>query len=391
MLSTITVLELGEGQAVAYACKLLRDFGARVIKVEGPNGDPLRQSPPKRNNGDSALFLHLNAGKESVALDIATPGGRSVLRKMIRQTDVLFESLPVDHAREVGVTYPGLRHLNPKLVMASITGFGKAGPRAWYKATDLTGVASGGLALTMPTADIEGEQGLPMRPAGQFAHVTAAIDAASWTIAALIGRNFSGKGAYIDVSEQEAVAHKMARHTSQTSVDNQLPYWAMTRTYGGSSRFYPCKGGHVHFFSNRDAFRRNMQSVMGFAEPDATSSSDSQDEMASWDSFEQTVRTWLLERTGNEIVALCQAKGIPSAPVNRPEQIMADPHIQARGSLHEVDGVLLPGSPVRLSALQQANTGPAPRLGEHTDAVLEDWLGYTARTIRSVRSKGGIN
>ncbi|MEK7873122.1 MAG: CoA transferase, partial [Chloroflexota bacterium] len=259
----LTVVEYSHGVAAAFAGKLLSDFGARVVKVEDPRGDPSRKLPPLVPNGGSALFAYLNTGKDSVIVNQASTAGRRVFRDMVRRADVLVEDLSPGQSQRLGVSYRSMCRVNRALVMVSITGFGRSGPRAGYRSTALVNVAAGGLALTMPNADEKTGVAVPLRPGGTFSHFAAGLNAAITTLAALMRRNATGSGAYIDMSEQEAVLHNIARHVTQYTVEGKLPVWALSKSYGGGGGIMKCKDGYIMFHVAEEHFWQALLDVMG--------------------------------------------------------------------------------------------------------------------------------
>lgn len=337
------------------------------------------------------MFLYLNTGKESVTINQRVAAGRELFRDLVRQADILIEDLPVKRARQLGVTYRALKMVNRQLVMVSVTGFGRTGPRAWYKATDLVSVAAGGLALTMPNADPETGHGAPLRGGARFGHASAALNAAFLAVAALMRRSLTGKGTYIDISEQETVLHNVARHLTQYTVDGQLPLWAMSQSYGGSSSMVRCKDGYIHLFLTDEEVWQALLDVMGRpAWGGDERFRERQGRGANWNEIEPRLEAWCMERTSVEVFYACQARGIPCAPVNTPDRLIADPHVQARGALVQVDGLTMPGAPVRLTATPHAIRHPAPGLGQHTEAVLSGWLGYGHSKIENLRRDHAI-
>lgn len=385
-LQGLTVLEYSHGVAASFAGKLLGDFGARVIKIEDPEGDPVRSLPPLLSADGSAIFAYLNTGKESVVINQRTAEGRDIVRGLASRADALIEDVPAQRARRLGLSYRAIKRTNPALVFVSITGFGMSGPRARYKATDLVSVAAGGLALTMPNTDETTGQIVPLRPGGYFSHFTAAVNAGILALAALMRRGFTDKGAYIDVSEQETILHNIARHVTQYTVDGGLPYWALAKSYGGGGSVLRCKDGYVHFHFGEEHMWQAMLDVMGrpaWAEEERFRRRDQR--FAHWNEIEPRLEAWCMERTGMEIFHACQAKAIPCAPVNTPDRLIADPHVQARGALLQVAGLTMPGAPVRLWETPHAVRHPAPKLGQHTDDVLAEWLGYSRPQIEELR------
>ncbi|MDO8532751.1 MAG: CoA transferase [Dehalococcoidia bacterium] len=387
----LTVVEYSHGVAAAFAGKLLSDFGARVVKVEDPRGDPSRKLPPLVPSDGSALFAYLNTGKDSVTVNQASTAGRRVFRDMVRRADVLVEDLSPGQSQRLGVSYRSMCRVNRALVMVSITGFGRSGPRAGYRSTDLVNVAAGGLALTMPNADEKTGVAVPLRPGGTFSHFAAGLNAAITTLAALMRRNATGSGAYIDMSEQEAVLHNIARHVTQYTVEGKLPVWALSKSYGGGGGIMKCKDGYIMFHVAEEHFWQALLDVMGRPAWSRDERFRRRDvRFANWDKLQPHLDEWCGARSAWEIFHACQARGIPCAPVSTPDRLVSDPHIIARKALIQVDGLTMPGAPVRLAVTPHAVRHPAPALGQHTEDVLGEWLGYTPAKIAALRKSHAV-
>ena len=205
VLGDITVLELSQGIPGAYCGKLLASLGARVIKVEPPEGDAGRSLPPFAGDTPhperSAPFLYLNTAKESIALDLARAPGRSVFRRLVPEADVIVESYPPGTLARWGLSYAALSALNPGLILASITPFGQDGPYRDYLTNEIVAEALGGLLFTIGSPGRE-----PLKMGGNPALHNAGGAAFSAIMAALWQRDRTGQGQQIDLSIQEATA-----------------------------------------------------------------------------------------------------------------------------------------------------------------------------------------
>ncbi len=201
-LDDLRVLDL-TGEMGAYATKLLADLGADVIRVEPPDGDPLRAMPPFWHDEVAAdrglTFLHLNTNKRSITLDITTDEGRDLFRKLVATADVVAETFEPKYLDSLGLGYTELSAIKPDIILTSITGFGQDGPHAHYKSVDIVGVAMSGMMT------LAGEKDDPPNLApGSQGYVCASIDGAAGTLMALVHRDRTGEGQHVDVSMQEA-------------------------------------------------------------------------------------------------------------------------------------------------------------------------------------------
>ncbi len=188
-----------------YATKLLADLGADVIRIEPPDGDPLRDIGPFWHDEGAAdrslTFLSLNTNKRSMTLNIASPEGRAILEKLVAGADAVVESFEPGYLDALGVGYDALTKIKPDIVLTSITGFGQDGPHAGYKWSDIVGVAMSGM-MTL-AGDKEDP---PNRPYGNQGYVCGAIDGAAGTLMAIVHRDDTGEGQHVDVSIQEALS-----------------------------------------------------------------------------------------------------------------------------------------------------------------------------------------
>ncbi len=206
-LDDIRVLDLTNETGV-YATKLLADLGADVIRIEPPDGDPLRETGPFWHGQEqvdrSLRYFHLNTSKRGVTLNLDAPEGQALFRMLVATADVVVESHAPGYMDSIGLGYAGLSAIKPDIILTSITGFGQDGPHARYKWSDIVGVAMSGM-MTL-AGDKEDP---PNRPYGNQGYVCAGIDGAAGTLMALVLRDITGEGQHVDVSMQEALSINM--------------------------------------------------------------------------------------------------------------------------------------------------------------------------------------
>jgi crotonobetainyl-CoA:carnitine CoA-transferase CaiB-like acyl-CoA transferase len=203
-LSDIRVIDLA-GEIGVYATKLLADLGADVIRIEPPEGDPMRHIGPfwhDDGRADRSLyFFSLNTSKRSITLDITSPEGRAAFEKLVATADVVVETFQPGYLDNIGLGYEGLSKIKPDIILTSITGFGQTGPHAGYHWCDIVGVAMSGMMTLAGDKDDP-----PNRPYGNQGYVCAGIDGAAGTMMALVHRDNTGEGQHVDVSMQEALS-----------------------------------------------------------------------------------------------------------------------------------------------------------------------------------------
>lgn len=375
----LRVLDLTE-DAGQHCTKLLADLGADVIKVEIPGGVRARRIGPFKDDRPhpegSLYFAYYNANKRSITLDYSKTEGARILKRLVERTDVLVEGFAPGYLEEVGLGYMALREINPRLIMASITGFGQGGPHRHFLAPDIVPFAMSGLMY------ISGKpEGPPVTAPGSQPYDLASAQAAFGILMALYHRLFSGKGQHVEVSAQEAVACE--EHTiSRFSLDGHIV--AREGSQHGTAapaRIYRSQDGYVHLFAGPHwkSFREWMGSPEVLADP---LWEDPDFRRANIDLVNPLIEEFTLSRGREELVREAQARHLPCTPVNTPADFIQSAQTQARGYLLEVEHPLLgrylyPGAPYRLSETPWALRRPAPLLGEANEEIYCGELGYS--------------
>jgi crotonobetainyl-CoA:carnitine CoA-transferase CaiB-like acyl-CoA transferase len=369
-LAGITVVEVATGVSGPYCGKLFAGLGAEVIKIEPPGGDPTRRAGPFPGDTPdperSGLFLHLNTGKRSIVLDVATEAGRRELDQLLERADVLILDGRPSELRALGLEPDRLRQQFPRLVVTSVTTFGLTGPYAEYGGGELIAYAlSGYMMLT----------GAPNRPPikayGSLVEYEAGAHAALGTLAALFARDRDGAGQLVDASAMEAGTFLLGGVEQQAWFYNRIVRRNGTRLLGFAaahsypSTIRPCKDGFVHCHSNN-----RYLDLLGaliphprLLDPDLLAAM-----MGHADEIDAIMDEWLADKDRHEVVRRAQELRLPFTEVMTPGEVMADPHHRERGSFVTVDHpgagpVLQPGAPFRMHGTPWM-TGPAPVLGE---------------------------
>lgn len=346
--------------------QLLADLGAEVIKVEEPGrGDYLRDLAPTPS-GQGPVFSLLNQGKKSVAVNLKRPAGREILHRLIRTADVFIEQFRPGVAAELGVGYETARALKGDLIYCSFSGFGARGPYRDRPAHDVNFMAlAGGL---QPTGGWE-----PALPPVPAADIASGFLGAFAVLAALLARQRSGEGHFLDLSIFDAALYlnMVALAAGETFLAGGSPYYGLYETADG--RF-------LSLGALEKRFRRRLSEAIGKpAFPDA----DVEQEGAARKARE-VLREVFLQKPLQEWDARLRRHDVPAAPVAAPQEVAQDPHVKELGLLREVESegesLLSLAHPVRWNGNGPRRRGKAPRLGEHTAEVLED-LGYPAGDI----------
>ncbi len=392
-LAGLVVLDLTRVLAGPYCTRLLADLGARVIKIERPgDGDDQRRNylqiePGRRDQ--STYFIRVNAGKESVAVDMARPEGQAVVRDLAQVADVMVENFMPGVVARLACDYETLRAVKPDLVYGSISGFGQTGPwRARPAFAHIVNAISGLMHLE------QGDEAAPRSSNLQAADVLAGTHAAAAIMGALFRRARTGQGAYVDVSMLEALV--AADSTTYAAVLN-----------GGEEYGSPRPGmivarvGERHVamqFVGAEHLWPRLLALMGRPELERDPRFDSSERRrANWRELRAIVEAWLgtFPTSGDALRVLAEAR-IPCAPVLRPAEVVASAHLAERRFFPAVPhpgpgAVRVTASPYHLDGQPvQPRNGAPYRVGEHTRSVLGELLGYSAERIEALRSSGAI-
>lgn len=383
-LAELTLVEHADSIGAAYCARLLGDAGINVIKVEPPQGDPSRHRGPYPDGmphpEKSGLFHYLNAGKQSVTLDLEQAADVDKLMNVVRSADVLVESNPPSTARKLGLDWGTVQKLNPCTVVTSVTPFGQDGPYRDYAADDLVIACMGGLAYAtpgFPDETVGGMEEPPLRPATPVAELASGVAAATATLMALMARGRTGRGRHVDVSQLATMAALMAWDVGTASYLGVAKGRPPELGSGPMPNVYlPCKDGYVAMVAFTDTHWRRLVKLMGdpdWAQSELFATSESRAEYM--DAILPGLAGWALDHTRDEIFAQMPPQGVPCFPAFEIGDTVESDQVRERRSVLEVDlgcgsraGV--PRSPLRFSGASDAGPRRAPKLGEHTRSVL---------------------
>jgi len=395
-LSGIRVLDLSRVLAGPWAGQLLADLGADVVKVEKPQGgdDTRAWGPPYlkdasgRDTGEASYFLCANRNKRSVAIDIATPEGQAQVRALAGQADVLLENFKVGGLKRYGLDYTSLKEGHPRLVYCSITGFGQTGPYAARAGYDFLIQGMGGLMSVTGGADGEPGAG-PQKVGVALTDIMTGLYATVAVQAALAERERSGLGQHIDLALLDVQIACLANQASNYLAGGQLP-----RRMGNAHpnivpyQDFPTADGDIILAVGNDEQFARFCAVAGHAEwaRDPRFASNAQ-RVAHRAVLLPLLRQATVMRSSADWIAALEAAGVPCGPINRIDEVFADPQVQARGLRmalpHPLAGeVPLVANPIRLSGSPVSYHRPPPLLGQHTDEVLAQWLAGGAASHR---------
>jgi formyl-CoA transferase len=381
------VLELGTLIAGPFCGKTLADFGAEVIKVEPPgDGDPLRRWRRMRNG--VSLWWHVQSrNKKSITLDLRQAEGQAIVRRLVRDCDVVIENFRPGALEKWNLGWDALSRENPKLVLVRISGYGQTGPYRERPGFAAIGEAMGGMRYITGFPDRP-----PVRPNLSVGDTLASLHGVIGALLALHHVQKGNRGQVIDVALYESVfnitesllpefdAQGVVRERSGSTLPGIAP-----------SNLYPCSdGSYVLIAGNADALFRRLMSAIGRADlrddPALAKNDGRAEQMARID---EAISAWTMKFTQNEILEAMEKAEVPAGRIYTAADIAADPHYAARGMIQEVvagDGepLKVPGVVPKLSATPGAIRSPAPKLGEHTEQVLAS-LGLGPADISRLR------
>jgi len=370
-LEGIRVIELARILAGPWAGQTLADLGADVIKVEAPEGDDTRRwGPPfiDRDGEKSAAYFHAtNRGKRSVICDFRTYEGQATVRRLVADADVVIENFKVGGLAKYGLDWESLRAVNPRLIYCSITGFGQTGPYAQRAGYDFIVQGMAGLMSVTGAPD-----GQPQKVGVAVADIFTGVYAATAILAALVQRGRTGEGQHIDMSLLDVATSIMANQ-AMNYLTTGTPPGRMGNAHPNLAPYavFDCADGWIILATGNDGQYRKLCSLLGLTDmADAPEYRTNADRIANRATMTTRLtgatQTWAMA----DLLAACEAAGVPAGPINDLAQVFADPQVQARGLQIAPGG--LPGvrSPMTFSAATLALDRPAPRLGQHQSEVL---------------------
>jgi crotonobetainyl-CoA:carnitine CoA-transferase CaiB-like acyl-CoA transferase len=394
-LDGIKVLDLSRVLAGPWCTQLLADLGADVIKIERPeSGDDTRHwGPPWHGEGDNrvaAYFLSCNRGKKSAAIDFGQPDGAALVRNLAEQADVVVENFKVGGLRKFGLDAETLRAANPRLVYASITGFGQDGPYADRAGYDYIIQGMGGLMSITGLPDGEPGGG-PMRVGVAVVDLFTGLYTCVSILAALYRREKTGEGAHIDMALFDTQLAMLANQASNALVSGKDPP-RQGNTHPNIVPYQPFGAADqpiIIAVGNDRQFAR-LADMCGHAEWTRDERfANNGARVANRSEMVRLVSDAIATKPAAEWLEQLEAAGIPAGPINTVTQALSDVQAQHREVVRSIAGMPLVGSPVRLDGERADSELPPPSLGEHTNEVLAG-LGLEPGRLEALRTAGVI-
>jgi crotonobetainyl-CoA:carnitine CoA-transferase CaiB-like acyl-CoA transferase len=392
-LAGIRVVEIGTLIAAPFAARLMAEFGADVVKIETPGGgDPLRKWR-KLHEGTSLWWYLQSRNKKSIALDLKSPAGRDVVLKLIASADAVIENLRPGGLEKLGLGWDVLSALNPNLVMVRISGYGQTGPYRERPGFGAIGEAMGGLRFTTGDPDSP-----PARTGISIGDSLASLHAVIGALMALLRvKSGQGAGQIVDVSLYESVFNVMESlipeydllgHVRQRS-GGALPGIAPSNSYPASDGSYVVIGG------NSDPIFKRLMHAAGrpdLANDPALATNDGR--VAQVAMIDEAIAAWTSQHTIDDVLRAMEEANVPAGRIYSAAEIVGDPHFLDREMIlqaHLPGGteVKMPGIVPKLSETPGEVRWQGPKLGEHTDSILEE-LGYDQAAITDLRAQGAV-
>lgn len=364
-LAGLRVIEMARVLAGPWAGQTLADLGAEVIKVEAPRGDDTRQwGPPFVTRGEdvSASYFHsTNRGKASVTIDFRDDAGKARLLDLLGDADILIENYKVGGLAKYGLDYDSLKGQFPSLIYCSITGFGQTGPYARRAGYDF--IIQGMSGLMSVTGDPEGQ---PQKSGVAITDLFTGVYATTAILAAIHARAQTGRGQHVDMSLLDT-AVAMTSNQGMNYLTSGVVPGRMGNAHVNLTPYqvFDCVDGHIIIATGNDGQYQRLCHLLGLEEmAEAPEFLRNSDRIASRAEMTRRLTEATVLRTRADLLAACEAKGVPAGPINDMAEVMADPQVIARGMQIDTAGVPGVRTPIRFSDSELVLGRPAPKLGE---------------------------
>ena len=394
-LAGLRILDLTHMLSGPYGAMILADLGAETIKVEPLKGEGTRKllasDPSNSLEGMGAYFITLNRNKQSVAIDLKSEEGLAQFYRLVEKSDVVISNFGAGVPERLKIDFDSLSKINPRIITCAVTGFGSDGPGCKRPAFDQVAQATGGgMSITGTDPEHPVRAGIPIGDLGGGMFGVMGI------LTALYERERSGVGQHVDISMLDCQISLLNYMATMYFLSGEDPYPI------GNSHFvhvpyntYRCSDGFIVIAVITDNFWQNLKQVVDCPEFDDPALDGQPGRWAARDMINDKLNEVLGANTCSFWLEQLESQRIPCAPVNQFSQALADPQVQHRNMVIELkhpSGAATrgPGNPIKLSRTGEEAFSPAPLLGEHTDTVFSELLGYSADEIGGLRERGVI-
>ena len=392
-LEHIKVLDFTRVLAGPYCTMILANMGAEIIKIERPgSGDDSRDFGPFMN-GQSAYFVSINRGKKSISLDLKSPKAIELVKELVKEVDIVAENFRPGTMEKLGLGYEELKKINPRLIFATMSGFGQTGPYSRRPAYDMIVQGMGGIM------SITGEEGGdPVRVGTSVGDITAGMFGAIGILTALVDREISGVGRMVDVAMLDGQLSILENAISRYTATGEIPKPLGAR-HPSIAPFeaYKTKDSYVIIACGNDALWEKFCKLAG------------REDLLTMDIFKtnpdrvknvRKLKEYMNEIFGQKTTAewdeYLNKNGVPCSAINTVDKLFTDPQVEARKMLVEVEQpgvgkIKVAGNPIKLSGLEEEiPKDPAPQIGEHNELILKKYLGYTDEQIAELKKENII-
>jgi len=397
-LAGIRILDLTQVYAGPYCSMLFADMGAEVIKIEPPRGELIRDNPPMVPQGEggphdrsrSGYFLTLNRNKYGITLNLKHPRAISIFKELVKVGDVVLENYAPGVMKRLGIHYPVLREVNPRIIMCSISGFGQWGRYSERLSFDIIAQAMSGMM------SVTGHPGSPPTKVGtSLGDVSASLHGALAIMAALWYREKTGVGQYIDVSMQESMVAILEGGIPRWTVGKELltPIGSMNPHECPMAAFR-CKDGYIIIATVGDEhWQRFCRAIQ---RPDWAADPAYSTKRQRWEKkyiLQEEIEKITTQYTVKEVGEMMDRQRVANSPIMNIQQVVDDPHLNERGYFVEVEHPIIgkakiPGTPFKLSETPGAVERSSPLVGEHNELILGKYLGISRAEVNRLKEEG---
>lgn len=393
-LEGIRVLDMTQFLAGPYAGMYLADFGAEVIKIENVNGGDTTRIARPIKNGVSGYYGNLNRGKKSVTVDLKSEGGKKLFTELVKTADVFLENNRPGVMKRLGFDYESMKKINPRIIYASISGFGQVGR---YKDRPGFDLIAQGMSGAMSVTGFPNNP--PTRGGVPAGDTIAGLNAVIGILAALQYRNTSGEGQMIDVSLVDSIVSTLCTYTMYYIFDGEIPARVGNRyLFTCPYNTFKAKDGYYNIACGNDGHFRKLSTLMGMPElADDPKFALRESRNKNADELEAIINNWSSNQLVNDVVSSVLNVGVPAGPIFDFKQLYEDPHIRedrkmfVKVKVPSADDteIEITNNPIRMSGTEPGVMGPPPALGADNDDVFGA-LGFDKEALDKFREQGAI-